>query len=107
MQTHPAAFRDRKDACVKGSWILPLCLQRPTEIGQQVAWESLHEGPERAGGRERPMQEAVKVKPGLQWRHQDVGDGRAVKHLAKKAAFREFKQFMRKVFVRRNKDRAI
>ena len=42
--------------------------------GKCVAGLSLH------GGLERPLCEVVKVKPGLSWRPQDVGDARDVGH---------------------------
>ena len=45
-----------------------------------MAGVSLH------GDQERPLHEAVKVKPGLPWRPQDIGDARAVGNLSKKAA---------------------
>lgn len=38
------------------------------------------------GGLERPLCEAVKVKPGLPWGPQDVGDARLVGYLPRKAA---------------------
>ena len=33
------------------------------------------------GGPERPLCEAVKMKPGLPWRPQDIGDARAARCL--------------------------
>ena len=44
------------------------------------------------GDPERSLCEAVKMKPGLPWRLQDVGDARAVGHLLRRAANREWKQ---------------
>jgi hypothetical protein len=41
---------------------------------------------------ERPLCEAVKVKPGWPWRLQDVGDGRVVGCQPRKAANREWNQ---------------
>ena len=38
------------------------------------------------GGQERPLNESVKVKPGLPWRPQDVRDARALGYLLKRAA---------------------
>lgn len=40
---------------------------------RRVSVKSLH------GHLERPLCEALKVKPGLCWRRQDVGDARAAK----------------------------
>ena len=41
---------------------------------------SLNEGPE------KPLHEAVKMKPGLCWETQDVGDSRTIRYLLRKAA---------------------
>lgn len=40
------------------------------------------------GGLERLLQEAVKVKPGFQWRPQNVGDARVTEYLPGKATSR-------------------
>lgn len=48
--------------------------------------ESLQTAPERA------MQEAVRVKPQLQQRPQDVGDDRNMEHLPRKAIGNEWNQ---------------
>ena len=44
------------------------------------------------GDPERSLCEAVKMKPGLPWRLQDVGDARAVGSLLRRAADREWNQ---------------
>ena len=53
---------------------------------------------------ERPLHEAVKVKPGLLQRPQDVGDERVLGHLPRKAVNRKWNQSMRKKCVAINKD---
>lgn len=45
-------------------------------------------------GTERQLCEAVKVKPGLSWGTQGVGNVRVVKYLPKKAANRELNQLL-------------
>ena len=50
-------------------------------------------------GLERSLCEAVKVKPGLPWRPQDVGDARVMGYLPRKAANREWNQLKRKMCV--------
>ena len=45
---------------------------------------------------ERPLCEAVKLKPGLPWRTQDVRDARVVGYLPRRAAKREWNQPKRK-----------
>ena len=57
----------------------------PQEQGESleashVSGESLYGDPE------RPLREAVKVKPGLPWRSQDVGDARVMRYLPRKSA---------------------
>lgn len=64
-------FEVMKDTRVKALWNLPPWLRRTTETNH-VAEESLQGGPE------KPLREAVKVKPQLQWRSQDVKDARAI-----------------------------
>ena len=44
------------------------------------------------GGLEVPLCEAVRLKPGLPWGPQDVGDARAVGSLLRRAANREWNQ---------------
>ena len=55
------------------------------------------------GGLEKSLHEAVMVKLGLSWRVQDVEDARAVGHLLRRAANREWKQPKRKKCVAVNK----
>lgn len=55
------------------------------------------------GGPERPLYEAVKVKPGLPKNPQDTGDARVVGYLSKKVAKREWTQPKRKKCVAVNK----
>ena len=55
------------------------------------------------GGLERPLCEAVKLKPGLPWRPQNVGDARAIGYLSRRAANREWNQPKRKKCVSVNK----
>ena len=55
------------------------------------------------GGIERPLCEAVRVKPGLPWGPEDVGDVRFVGYLPKRAANREWSQPKRKKCVVVNK----
>lgn len=64
-------FEVMKDTLLKALWNLSPWLRRTTEINH-VAKESLEEGPE------KPLSEAMKVKPGLHWRSQDVRDTRAI-----------------------------
>lgn len=71
-------------------WNLSPQLRKATEE-RHVVEMSLH------GGQERPLGEAVKVKPGLLWRPQDVGDARAVGYLPRRAANREWDQPRREV----------
>lgn len=47
------------------------------------------------GGPERSLHNAVKVKPGLKKKHQDVGGIRAVGCLPKKTAYKEWNQAQR------------
>jgi len=54
--------------------------------------KSLHGGPE------KPLHGAVKVKPGLCWRPQDVRDARAVGYLPRRAAHRKWNQPKRKMY---------
>lgn len=63
----------------KGSWHFRLQLGEAA-IGRRVSGKSLH------GHLERPLWEALKVKPGLCWRPQDVGDARAMGYLPSRAA---------------------
>ena len=51
------------------------------------------------GGLERPLHEAVKLKPGLPWKPQDVGDARTVGYLPEKTANREWNQPKRRKHV--------
>jgi hypothetical protein len=48
-----------------------------------VSEVSLHENPERS------WCEAMKVRPGLDWRYQDIGDARDMEYLSRKAAKRK------------------
>ena len=48
------------------------------------------------GGPGRPLSEAVQVKSGLPWKHQDVSDARAMGYLPRKTANREWNQPKRK-----------
>ena len=48
------------------------------------------------GGLERPLCEAVKLKPGLPWRTQDVRDAKIMGYLPRRAANREWNQPKRK-----------
>lgn len=77
-----------KDTRVKGLWS-PLTPLKKASEARNVTGKSLH------GGQERPLHEAMKVKPGLYWRPQDVGDDRAVVYLPRTAAHREWNQFKR------------
>lgn len=65
---------------------MPLCLRTATET-RHVSRVSLN-----GGLVERPLHEAVNLKPGLPWRTQDVKDARVVKYLLRKAANREWNQ---------------
>lgn len=47
------------------------------------------------GGLEKPLCQAVKVKPGLPWRPQNVGDARAVGYLPRRTANRKWNQSKR------------
>lgn len=58
-----------------------------------VAGVSLQRGPE------RPLSEAVKVKPGFHWRPQDVGDARAMRYLPRRAADRVWNLLKREKYV--------
>lgn len=62
---------------VKGLWDLPLQLKKAAEA-RHVTRESLN------GGQERPLHEAVKVKPAMHWRLQDIRD--AMGYLRRRAA---------------------
>lgn len=53
---------------------------------RRVADESRHGGPK------RPLCEAVKLKSGLCWQPQDVGDDKAVRYLPRRAVNRVWKQ---------------
>ena len=55
------------------------------------------------GGLERLLREAVKVKSGLPWRPQDVDNARAMQHLVRKVANREWNQPKRKTCTVGNK----
>lgn len=69
-----------------------------TEARHFMAGQSLHEGPE------RPLCEAVKVKPGLCWKLQDVrGDG-DMEYLPRRDANREWNHPKRKKYVAGSKD---
>lgn len=81
----------------KGSWTLLLWLGKAKEA-RHVSGVSLH------GDLERSLCEAMKVKPGLPWRPQNVGDTRAVGYLQRRAANREWNQPMRKRHIAVNKD---
>ena len=62
--------------------MLPLQLRKSNDAGN-VSGVSLH------GDLERPLCEAVKVKPGLPWRDsQDVGEAEAVGYLLRKMLMR-------------------
>jgi hypothetical protein len=63
--------------------MLPLQLRKSNDAGN-VSGVSLH------GDLERPLCEAVKVKPGLPWRPQNVRDARATGSLPKRAAIRKW-----------------
>ena len=56
------------------------------------------------GGLKRVWCEAVKVKPGLPWRPQNVGDATAIGYLLRGAANKELNQPKRKKCVAVNKD---
>ena len=79
-----------------GLWTLPLRLKKVTEM-RHVSEVSLNEGLERS------LHEAMKVKPGLAKRPQDVRHARAVGNLPKKTGKREWNQFKRKKCVAVNK----
>ena len=64
---------------------LPVQLRTVTEV-RHVLRVTLN------GGLERPLCETVKLKPGLLWRPQDVGDAKAVGDLSRRAADREWNQ---------------
>jgi hypothetical protein len=66
-----------------------------------VAVVSLH------GSIERALNEAVKMKPGLLLRSQNVGDARAVAYLPRRTANREWNQPKRKKCVAINKAKGI
>ena len=55
------------------------------------------------GGPERPLCEAVKMKPGLPWRPQDIGDARVMWYLPRRAANRVWNQPKRETHVAVNK----
>ncbi|MGE9641895.1 hypothetical protein ACQP3J_33175, partial [Escherichia coli] len=71
----------RKEERMRRKWNLPLWLKKAAEA-MYVLGVSLHGGPE------RPLCEAVKVKSGLPWRPQDVGDARVIGYLLRRAANR-------------------
>jgi hypothetical protein len=75
-----------QNARVMGSWRLPLRFQRKAwEVRQYFAQsESLQEAPERV------IHDAIKVKPKLQWKPQDISVARNVESLLKKAAGNEW-----------------
>lgn len=53
---------------------------RKAAEGRHVSGVSLH------GGLERPLCEAMKFKPGLHWKTQDISCARVVGYLSKRAA---------------------
>ena len=53
---------------------------------------SLQKGPEKTGNPERPSNEAMKVKPGLHWRLEDVADARAMGYLSRRDTHRKWNQ---------------
>lgn len=73
-------------------WNLPPKSRKAAET-KFVAGVSLHGGPE------RPLSEAVKVKPGFPWRPQDVEDARAMRYLPGRAADTEWNQTKREKYV--------
>lgn len=52
-----------------------------------MAGLSLLEGLEKAADPRMPFHKSVKVKPGMQWRSQDVEDARDMGFLARRAAY--------------------
>lgn len=50
--------------------------------GRDISGKSLHGGPE------NPLHQAVKVRPGLCWRPEDVGDARAMVYLPRRTSHR-------------------
>lgn len=78
--------------------ILPVRLRRATEA-RCVAGVSL------CGGLERPLYEAMEVKPRFSWRPQNAEDVRTVRYLPRKSANREWNQLKRKKWVAINKDK--
>ena len=47
------------------------------------------------GGPEKPLNEAMKVKPELPWRLQDVGDARGMAYPPRRAAYIQWNQRMK------------
>lgn len=62
-QCHPRAsdLKVMKDTMRKEVTESPSKVRRVIESRQCVAWQSLHEGPKRARGHEKPLYESVKV----------------------------------------------
>lgn len=87
---------------VKGSSVLPPWFQKATEARQSAAGASLNkEGPD------RPLREAVNVKPGWQRRPQeDIRDARPVRYLPRRAAYREWYRPKKEMYVASNPERA-
>lgn len=79
--------------------------EKATETRRCMAGDPMHESPSREGVCEIPMHEAVEVKSPLQWRPQDIGDARVTGCLSRKAAYREWKQPMREMYVASSKVR--
>lgn len=67
----------------KGSSVLSQWFPTALEFRQQAIKKSLHKFPDRS------LCETVKMKSGWQWRPQDVGDAKAMRHLPRIDAFRE------------------
>ena len=73
----------------KGLWNLHPQLRKAAEA-RHCQWLSLN------WIRERLLCKAVKLKPGMLWRSQDVGDARDMVYLTRKTADGEWKQLKRK-----------
>jgi hypothetical protein len=61
-------------------------VSKESHWGQACVRVTLH------GGLQRPLHEVVKVKLGLPWRHQDVGNSRAMGSLPRRVVNREWNQ---------------
>ncbi|XP_029411955.1 uncharacterized protein LOC103750010 [Nannospalax galili] len=83
-------------------WGSPIPLWVSEDFEERATWARQHEAgvPLHKEGSDRPSCEAVRVKPGWQWRPQeDVCDARSVRHLPRGAAYKEWYQPKSKTYV--------